>query len=56
MHKFGIELPKTAEEAYWLDDKSGTYYWRKSIYKEINKVYVVLNFKEEVKCSPVGHH
>jgi Reverse transcriptase (RNA-dependent DNA polymerase). len=39
-HKFGIKLPKTVEEAYRLDEETGTSFWRDAIQKELKKVRV----------------
>jgi hypothetical protein len=40
-HKFGIHLPKTVEEAYWIDEETGTTFsWRDAIEKELKKVRV----------------
>lgn len=39
-HKFGIRIPKTVEEAYRLDQETGTDYWTKAINKEMSKVRV----------------
>ena len=37
-HKFGIELPKTVEEALAIDKKTGTTLWRNAILKEMKNV------------------
>jgi len=39
-HKFGIRLPKTVEEAYRIDEETGTTFWRDAIEKELRKVRV----------------
>ena len=39
-HKFGIRLPKTVEEAYRIDEETGTTFWRDAIEKELKKVRV----------------
>ena len=37
-HKFGIRLPKNAEEALEIDRETGTDFWEKAIKKEMSKV------------------
>jgi hypothetical protein len=37
-YSFEIKLPKTVEEAYRMDEKMGTTFWREAIAKELNKV------------------
>jgi hypothetical protein len=39
-HKFGIRFPKTVTEALAFDHQTGTYFWRKALGKEMNKVKV----------------
>jgi hypothetical protein len=39
-HKFGIKLPKTVEEAYRIDEETGTTFWREAIDKELHKVRI----------------
>jgi hypothetical protein len=39
-HKIGIKLPKTVEEAYQIDEETGTTFWREAIEKELCKVRV----------------
>jgi len=39
-HKFGIEVPKTVQEAFAIDERTGTKFWRKAIDKEMSKVKV----------------
>ena len=40
MHKFGVELPYSVEEAYKLDEKNNNNYWRAAIEKEMSRVRV----------------
>jgi hypothetical protein len=37
-HKFGIELPKTVQEALALDKKNGNTLWADAISKEIKNI------------------
>ena len=45
-HKFGIEIPKTVDEALEIDRKTGTDYWEKAIRKEMTNVRIAF---EELK-------
>ena len=47
-HKFGIELPKSVEEALAIDRRTGTDYWAKAIEKEMKAVGIAFDFKDEV--------
>ena len=46
-HKYGIKVPKTAEEALRLDKINGNDYWEQSIKKEMSKVRVAYKPHEE---------
>jgi len=39
-HKFGIEIPKSVEEAYEIDRVTGTSHWTRAIEKEMKNVRV----------------
>ena len=54
-HKFGIELPKTVEEAIRLDEANGNDYWRKAIQKEMRNVRVAFNILEDDDKIPRGY-
>ena len=43
-HKFGIELPKSVEEALRIDDRTGTDFWRKAIELEMKNVQPAFEF------------
>ena len=45
-HKFWIEVPKPEKQAYELNDKIVTDFWRRSIAKEMMKVKVAYVEKE----------
>lgn len=45
-HKFGVELPKTVEEAMALDEKNGNTLWIDALKKEMSKVSVTFDPKE----------
>ena len=39
-HKFGIEVPKTVDEAYAIDHKTNTQFWTNAIAKEMKNVRI----------------
>lgn len=47
-HKFGIQIPKTVEEAYEIDRITGTDFWMKAIEKEMANVRVAFEKLEGV--------
>ena len=53
-HKFGIELPRTVEEALAIDGKTGTDLWRKAIEKEMTNVNVAFDVREDGSV-PIGY-
>jgi hypothetical protein len=53
-HKFGIELPKTVEEALRIDEETGTDYWRKAIEKEMRNVMPAFEFRDD-NVVPIGY-
>lgn len=53
-HKFGIELPKTVEEALEIDRRTGTDFWQKAIEKELHNVAVAFEVQED-GTVPVGY-
>jgi Reverse transcriptase (RNA-dependent DNA polymerase) len=55
--KFGLELPRTVEEALEIDRKTGTDFWRKAIEKEMATVMVAFMFMSDdwdPKTGPDG--
>jgi hypothetical protein len=46
-HKFGIELPKTVEDALALDRKNDNNFWKLAIEKEMKNVQPAFNFLDE---------
>ena len=54
-HKFGIELPKTAQEALALDKKNGNTLWADAISKEIKNVRVAFKILPDGQPVPIGH-
>ena len=53
-HKFGIELPKTIEEALEIDRRTGTDFWKKAIEREMKNVMPAFHFPEDGKV-PIGY-
>ena len=43
-HKFGIELPKTVEEALRIDERTGTDFWRPAIRLEMKNILPAFEF------------
>ena len=54
-HKFGIELPKTVEQALALDAKNGNTLWADAISKEMENVRVAFEVLPDGKPVPIGH-
>ena len=54
-HKFGIELPKTVEEALTLDTKNGSTLWADAISKEMENVRVAFKVLPDGKSVPISH-
>ena len=55
MHKFGIEVPSTVEEAYALDRINENTFWRDTIHKEMTNVKVAFQFPSDDENLPVGY-
>jgi len=53
-HKYGIELPKSVDEAYRIDERTGTDFWAKAIAKEMKNVFPAFEFDDDDRI-PVGH-
>jgi hypothetical protein len=51
-HKFGIEVPKTVEEALALDAKNGNTYWADSIAKEMKNVKIAFDILPDGERVP----
>ena len=54
-HKFGIELPKTVEQAYILDAKNGNTFWADAMPKERENVRVAFKVLPDGKSVPTGN-
>ena len=53
-HKFGINVPKTVEEAMALDMENGNDLWWKATQKEISVVKVAFKILDEDDGPPIG--
>jgi hypothetical protein len=53
-HKYGVQLPKTVEEAMQIDRETGTNFWQKAIEKEMKTIMIALEFKDN-DVMPIGH-
>jgi hypothetical protein len=54
-HKFGIELPKTVEEALEIDRKTCTTYWYDAIQKEMCNNAIAFEFLEPGESIPISY-
>ena len=54
-HKYGIELPKTVEEAYAIDKATGTTFWRDAIELEMKNVRVAFDVLPDGVAPPSDH-
>ena len=52
-HKFGIRLPHSAEEALQFDKESGTDFWARAIEKELRKVKVAWEARDDLNIDDV---
>jgi len=53
--KFGIQVPRTVEEALLLDKKNGNDLWEKALAKEMKNVKIAFEFYKPGARPPVGH-
>ena len=51
-HKFGIEFPKSVEEALAIDRKTQTDFWCKAIEKEMKNVMPAFEFRDNDDTLP----
>eukprot|EP00804_Cyclotella_cryptica_P003812 CCRYP_018937-RA/>CCRYP_018937-RA protein AED:0.24 eAED:0.24 QI:0/0/0/1/0.66/0.5/4/0/462 len=54
-HKYGIEIPKSVEEAYAIDKATGTTFWRDAIEKEMTNVRVAFDILAGGAAPPPDH-
>ena len=55
MNKFGLELPKTVEDAHCIDTTTGTTIWCDTIKEEIKNVCVAFDILGDGVVPPPGH-
>ena len=53
-HEYGIRLPHSVEEAFRIDEETGTGFWRMAIEKEMKNVMPAFEFCDDDKM-PVGY-
>ena len=54
-HKFGIEIPKTWDDAVRIDKENGNTLWQDAIKKEMKNVQVAFKTLEDGEKIPVGY-
>jgi len=54
-HKFGIEVPKTVNEALELDKKNSNTLWADAIAKEMKDVRVAIKILIDGQSVPIGY-
>ena len=53
MHKFGCKLPHSVEEALEIDRQTGTDHWQRALNKEMSKVKVAWNARDDITPNDV---
>jgi hypothetical protein len=53
-HKYGVEIPRSVEQAYNIDKKNGNTHWADAIGKEMLNVGIAFEVLESSKATPVG--
>ena len=54
-HKYGIEIPRTVEDAHRIDEKNGNHFWRDAIIKEMENLKVAFDILPDGKEQPPGY-
>jgi hypothetical protein len=54
-HKFGIEVPRSVQQAIELDKRTGTTLWQDAIAKEMANVAPAFKILEHGAANPIGH-
>ena len=54
-HKFGVEVPKSAKHALYLDKKNCNIFWSDAISKEMKNVQVAFQILDENKEVTIGY-
>ena len=53
IYKYGIQVPRTHEEAVWLDEKSNTNHWKEAEQLEIEQLFDYASFDDRGKGTPI---
>ena len=53
-NKFGITVPRTADEAFALDRENVNHFWLKTIQKEMNNIQIAFKFLDPGEQPPPG--
>ena len=53
-HEYGIRLPHSVEEAFRIDEETGTEFWRMAIEKEMKYLMPAFEFRDDDKMR-VGY-
>ena len=53
-HKYGIEVPRTVEEAYLMDKQNKNTLWRDAIHKEMKNVSIAFKILDSNENLPIG--
>ena len=51
-HKWGLEVPKTVEEAYDIDKRNGNTFWADAIAKEMKNMRIAFEIQEDPDWKP----
>ena len=54
-HKYGVEIPRTVQQAYILDEQNGNTRWRDAINKEMNNLKVAFDILQDDQNPPPGY-
>ena len=54
-HKYGVQVPRTVQQAYHIDEKNGNTVWTKAIDKEMTNVGIAFNILERDEDLPIGY-
>ena len=54
-HKHGVQVPRTVQQAYNIDERNGDTVWTKAIAKEMTNVAIAFNILEKDEDPPIGY-
>ena len=55
MHKFGVILPKSVDQAYKIDTQNGNILWNNTIAKDTTDVKATFKALEDGEDLPIGY-